>query len=65
MALRINIKTVFAKAYSVPYALRERVKKEFDSLEKENFIIAVATSDCNSPLVVISKPDAEVSIYVD
>ena len=65
LALRANSKPIFTKARNVPYALRERVEKELDSLEKEGIITPVATSDWGSPLVVIPKPDGGVRLCVD
>ncbi|XP_063907429.1 uncharacterized protein K02A2.6-like [Zophobas morio] len=63
--LRKNIKPVFTRERDVPYALRERVDRELDSLEAEGIISPVAASDWSSPLVVIPKQDGGIRLCVD
>lgn len=65
LPLRPDAKPVFAKARTVPYALRERVERELDVLEQAGIITPVATSDWGSPLVIIPKPDGSVRLCVD
>ncbi|KAI5739534.1 hypothetical protein M8J77_020390 [Diaphorina citri] len=63
--LRKDVKPVFTKERSVPYALLDKVEKELDSLEAEGIISPVATSDWGSPLVCIPKADGGVRLCVD
>jgi hypothetical protein len=65
--LRLHDKTkpIFHKEQEVPYALRDKINKELDTLEFQGIISKVATSDWGSPLVVIPKPDGNVRLYVD
>lgn len=65
LQLRENATPVFHKEREIPFALRERVEKELDSLEAEGIITKVATSDWGSPLVVIPKADGAVRLCVD
>ncbi|KAI5731396.1 hypothetical protein M8J77_009366 [Diaphorina citri] len=65
LQLRKDVKPVFTKERSVPYALLDKVEKELDSLEAEGIISPVATSDWGSPLVCIPKPDGGVRLCVD
>ncbi|GBM22092.1 Uncharacterized protein K02A2.6, partial [Araneus ventricosus] len=50
---------------NVPYALREKVDKELDSLEAAGIISKSITSDWGSLLVVIPKGDGTVRLCVD
>lgn len=63
--LREDAKPIFIKQRDVPFALRERVEKELKTLESQDIITPVATSDWGSPLVVIAKPDGGVRLCVD
>ena len=65
LRLRENSKPVFIKPREIPYALREKVETELDSLEKDGIIEKVDHSDWGSPLVVIPKPDGNVRLCVD
>lgn len=65
LELREGVKPVFTRERNVPYALRERVEKELNSLEAAGIISPVQTSDWGSPLVVIPKPDGGVRLCVD
>jgi len=65
LQLRPNAKPIFTKEREVPYALRERVDKELDSLEANGIISPIPTSDWGSPLVVIPKADQGVRLCVD
>lgn len=65
LLLRPGANPVFTRERVVPYALRERVNKELDSLEAAGIITPVSTSDWGSPLVVIPKPDGSVRLCVD
>lgn len=65
LQLREGSKPVFTREREVPYALRERVNKELDTLEANGIISPVAVSDWGSPLVIIPKADGGVRLCVD
>ncbi|UYV78487.1 K02A2.6-like [Cordylochernes scorpioides] len=65
LQLRQGAKPSFTPERNVPYALREKVEKELDTLEAEGIISKAATSDWGSPLVVIPKGDGTVRLCVD
>ncbi|KAB0799268.1 hypothetical protein PPYR_07148 [Photinus pyralis] len=65
LKLRENAKPTFIKHRIIPYALREKVERELDVLEKTGIITKVNLSDWGSPLVVIPKPDGNVRLCVD
>ncbi|XP_064463517.1 uncharacterized protein K02A2.6-like [Ornithodoros turicata] len=50
---------VFCKARAVPFALREQVIKELDSLEKEGILKRVSHSEWATPLVCVPKKDGQ------
>ena len=49
----------------MPYALREKIKKELDHLEKTGIIITVEFSDWAAPVVLVVKPDGSVRLCGD
>ena len=53
-----------SKAYPLPYALREQVDKEIDSMIASG-IIEPSTAPYASPIVVVRKPDGSNRICVD
>nr|XP_006813698.1 PREDICTED: uncharacterized protein K02A2.6-like [Saccoglossus kowalevskii] len=53
------------KARTVPFALRDKVDKEIDRLEKEGVIRPVSYSDWASPVVPVLKATGEVRICGD
>nr|XP_042909761.1 uncharacterized protein K02A2.6-like [Parasteatoda tepidariorum] len=65
LQLRDGAKAIFTRERDVPYALRDRVNKELDSLEADGIISLVPASDWGSPLVVIPKPNGGVRLCVD
>lgn len=50
---------IFCKARPVPYALRDVVEKELESLVKSNVIYPVKESQWSTPLVCVLKPDGK------
>ncbi|XP_011882947.1 PREDICTED: uncharacterized protein K02A2.6-like [Vollenhovia emeryi] len=65
LKLREKATPVYTKERNVPFALRERVEKELDNLEKAGIISKIDASDWGSPLVVIPKKDGGVRLCVD
>ncbi|CAC5392622.1 unnamed protein product [Mytilus coruscus] len=55
----------YFKARPVPYALKEKIEKELDRLEKGGNIEKVEFSECAAPIVPIVKPDKSVRICGD
>ncbi|UYV65622.1 hypothetical protein LAZ67_3004893 [Cordylochernes scorpioides] len=64
LQLRQGEKPSFTPERNVPYALREKVEKELDTLEADGIISKAATSDWGSPLVVIPKGDGTVCVVL-
>lgn len=60
-----EVKPIFAKARTVPFAYKENLEKELDKLEKENVIKKVDMSDWGTPLVVIVKKTGGLRICAD
>ncbi|XP_018401810.1 PREDICTED: uncharacterized protein K02A2.6-like [Cyphomyrmex costatus] len=65
LKLREEAKPVFLKARDVPFALRDKVDTELDTLEAQGIISKIDCVDWGSPLVVIPKPDGSVRLCVD
>ncbi|XP_075154322.1 uncharacterized protein K02A2.6 isoform X1 [Haematobia irritans] len=65
LKLQEGAKPVFVRERQVPFALREKVEAELDSLERDGIITKVNTCNWGSPLVVIPKPDGNVRLCVD
>ncbi|GBL72211.1 hypothetical protein AVEN_115188-1 [Araneus ventricosus] len=62
LKLSDGAKPSYTPERNVPYALREKVDKELDSLEAAGIISKSSTSVWGSPLVVIPKGDGIVSL---
>ena len=56
---------VFAKARVVPYALRSRVEKELEHLERDGVIEPVQFADWATPIVPVMKRDGSIRICGD
>jgi len=65
LRLRTGAKPIFHRERELPYALRAQVEKELQSLETQEIITKIETSDWGSPLVVIPKTDGGVRLCVD
>lgn len=63
--LKDDVKPVFLKPRSVPYALRPAVEKELQRMESEGIIQRVDFSDWGTPLVVVPKSDNSVRLCGD
>ena len=55
----------FCRPRTVPYALREKVDKEIECIEKEGVIEPVQFSDWAAPIVPVEKPDNSVRLCGD
>lgn len=65
LILQENANAVFMKARPVPYAIKPKVEKELDRLEKEGIISKVATSEWATPIVPVVKKSGGVRICGD
>ena len=63
--LRENVKPIFHKARSVPYALRPAVEKELQRMQDQGIIKPVEISDWATPLVCVPKADGSVRLCGD
>ena len=63
--LRKNVKPVFCKARSVPFALRPAVERELERMQSEGIIMPVEFSEWATPLVCVPKPDGTVRLCGD
>ena len=63
--LRKNVKPVFCKARSVPFALRPVVERELERMQSEGIIMPVEFSEWATPLVCVPKPDGTVRLCGD
>lgn len=55
----------YLKARPVPFAVRDKLKKEIDSLCKDGIIEPVTFSEWASPIVLVQKPNGEIRLCVD
>ena len=56
---------IFCRPRTVPYALREKVDREIERLEKDGVIEPVQFSDWAAPVVPVVKPDGSVRLCGD
>ena len=63
--IKENVKPVFCKACSVPYAMRPSVEKELARMQAEGIIVPVDFSEWATPLVCVPKPDGTVRLCRD
>ena len=63
--LRKDVKPVFCKAQSVPFALRPAVERELERMQSEGIIMPVEFSEWATPLVCVPKPDGTVRLCGD
>ena len=60
-----NATLLFYKSRMVPYALREKVEKELERLEKEGTIDALQSSEWAAPIVPAMKHDGSIWLCGD
>lgn len=63
--LKKNVRPVFCKARSVPFALRPAVERELERMQSEGIIMPVEFSEWATPLVCAPKPDGTVRLCGD
>lgn len=60
-----DIKPVFCKPRTIPYAFREKVEAELYRLEKMGVITLVESNDWSTPLVPVLKEDGNLRLCAD
>ena len=63
--LKPNAVPKFCKARPIPYALRDRVKKELDRMQQAGIIEPVQTAQWAAPIVPVVKSDGSIRICGD
>ena len=56
---------IFIKARPIPFAMRPKVEKVLETLERDGIISKIEMSDWASPIVPVLKKDSPVIICVD
>lgn len=65
LKIKENMKPVFCKARSVPYALKEQIEKELERLEALNIIEKIPYAEWATPIVPIVKGNGKIRICGD
>lgn len=65
LQLNRDAKPIFCKARSVPYAFREGIEKQFDTLVKMGTLFPVTDSEYATPIVPILKTNGDFRICGD
>ena len=65
LTLKENVQPKFMKARTVPYTLKPKIEKELDSLESQDIISKVDTSEWATPIVPVVKGNGDVRICGD
>ena len=60
-----NVKPVFCKSRTVPFAMKKKIQEELDKLENDGIIRKVQTSDWAAPLVPVIKPTGKLRLCGD
>lgn len=63
--MKPNTQPIFHATYSVPYKVREKVKKELDRLVENGVLIQVKNSQWATPMVIVPKSNEEIRICLD
>ena len=65
LEVRDNVKPVFCKSRTVPFAMKKKIQEELDKLENDGIIRKVQTSDWADPLVPVIKPTGKLRLCGD
>ncbi|GBL64616.1 Uncharacterized protein K02A2.6 [Araneus ventricosus] len=65
LELKPEVKPIFCRVRTVPFALKGRVENEIDRLEKEGIIEKVEHSEWATPVVPVVKPDGNIRLCAD
>lgn len=65
LELNPDARPVFLKPRLVPYAKKQKVEAELESLEKKGVITKVEHAEWGTPIVPVDKPDGSVRICAD
>ncbi|GBN32035.1 Uncharacterized protein K02A2.6 [Araneus ventricosus] len=65
LELKPEVKPIFCRVRTVPFALKGRVENEIDGLEKEGIIEKVEHSEWATPVVPVVKPDGSIRLCAD
>ena len=65
LELTENVKPKFFRPRPVPFALKDRIEQELDSLESANIITKVNFSNWAAPIVVVPKKDGKLRLCGD
>ncbi|GBO23176.1 hypothetical protein AVEN_250142-1 [Araneus ventricosus] len=65
LELKPEVKPIFCRVRTVPFALKGRVENEVDRLEKEGIIEKVEHSEWATSVVPIVKPDGSIRLCAD
>ena len=60
-----NVKPVFCKSRTVPFAMKKKIQEELDRLENDGIITKVQNSDWAAPLVPVIKPTGKLRLCGD
>lgn len=65
LVLEKNAPQIFAKAYTVPFGVRDAVENELKRLVEIGILIPVKKSNYASPIVIVKRPNNSIRICVD
>ena len=65
LEVRDNVKPVFCKSRTVPFAMKKKIQEELDRLENDRIIKKVQNSDWAAPLVPVMKPTGKLRLCGD
>ncbi|XP_023248186.1 uncharacterized protein K02A2.6-like [Copidosoma floridanum] len=62
LKLKNEVKPIFKKPHTIPFAFKAQVEQELDRLEKDAIIVKVNTSEWGTPLVPILKENGAIRV---